>query len=59
MGASQQGHKPGTTVPDSGIVKVPGKPGGATVVQGEPFPPTPKPGDKWVYVQKTPHKKGR
>jgi hypothetical protein len=53
----QQGHKPGTSVPDSGIVKVPGKPEYATVVQGEKFPPTQKPGETWVYDKKTPDSK--
>lgn len=54
---SQKKYTPGTPVPDSGTVKVPGKPGEVTVVKNEPFPPPPAKGDKWVYTRKTPHKK--
>lgn len=37
--------KPGQKVPDSGIYKAGNK--RATMVRGEPAPPTPKPGQKW------------
>lgn len=58
---AKQAHKPGTTVPDSGIVREIGPRGGkqdrhATVVNDEPFPPTTKPGNAWEYVKRTPKK---
>jgi len=57
---SKKTYKPGETVPDSGIAQQIGPRGGkgghATVVSGEPFPPTAKPGSKWVIVKKTPKK---
>lgn len=37
--------RPGQKVPDSGIYSAGGKK--ATMVKGEPAPPTPKPGQKW------------
>ena len=43
--------KPGQIVPDSGIYSTPGRKG--TLVQGEPAPPTPKPGQKWKQVVDT------
>lgn len=54
-------HKPGSTVPKSGIVREIGPRGGigdrhATVVTDEPFPPTSKPGTTWGYVKPTPRK---
>lgn len=44
--------KPGATVPDSGIYRNPSG-GRATMVQGEPAPPTPKPGQTWTQVVDT------
>lgn len=50
MGTKPAGtFKPGTKVPMSGTVTVPGSGVGVTVVKGEPMPPTPKPGQKFVY----------
>lgn len=44
--------RPGHKVPDSGIYKQPsGKK--ATLVEGEPAPPTEKPGQKWTQVVDT------
>lgn len=56
---SEERYKPGQLVPDSGIVREAGPRGGqrdnyATVVQGEPFPPTSGKGNTWVYEKKTP-----
>ena len=54
--------KPGEKVPKSGQVERIGPRGGrkgteATVVKGEPFPPTPESHEKWEYVDITKHKK--
>ena len=43
--------KPGQKVQDSGIYQSGGK--RATMVKGEPAPPTPKPGQKWRQVVDT------
>jgi hypothetical protein len=43
--------KPGQTVPDSGIYRTPGR--RSTLVEGEPAPPTPKPGQTWRQVVDT------
>lgn len=44
--------KPGQKVPDSGIYKTPsGKK--ATMVKGEPAPPTSRPGQKWTQIVDT------
>jgi len=56
--------KPGQKVPKSGQVERIGRRGGrkgteATVVEGEPFPPTPNPGESWEYVDVTKHKKNK
>lgn len=40
--------RPGTSVPDSGIYSTPGR--RATLVRGEPAPPTPKSGQTWKQV---------
>ena len=53
--------KPGEIAPVSGQYEVVGPRGGktgreVTVVRGEPFPPTPKPGQTFVLVDKTKHK---
>ena len=39
--------KPGQKVPDSGIYQSTKSKQRATMVRGEPAPPTPKPGEKW------------
>lgn len=53
--------KPGTKVIDSGIYKEDKSPRRATLVKGEPAPPTSKPGNKWKQVVDTtpPKKKGK
>ena len=56
-------YKPGEKVPDSGQYDVVGPRGGKTnegertAVTGEPFPPTPKPGQKYELADKAKHKK--
>lgn len=52
--------KPGQTAPISGQYGIVGPKCGVTdkertVVQGEPMPPTPKPGQKYVLRDKTRH----
>jgi hypothetical protein len=55
--------KPGTPTPASGQYRPVGPRGGyagpneITSVQGKPLPPTPKPGQSWVNVDPTKHKK--
>jgi hypothetical protein len=49
--------KPGTPAPKSGQVKVPGSKVEVTVVEGKPMPPTPKPGQRYTYVDLTKHAK--
>jgi hypothetical protein len=58
------GLKPGEKAPDSGQYERIGPRGGktnqeVTVVKGEPMPPTPKPNQTYVIVDKTKHKKGK
>ena len=55
-------HKPGTITVVSGQYAVVGPRGGrlgteVTSVQGKPLPPTPKPGQGYVLVDPTQHKK--
>lgn len=55
-------HKPGQPVPRSGQAEIIGPRGGhsgqeRTVTKGEPFPPTPKPGQGYQIVDHTKHKK--
>lgn len=55
-------YKSGNKVPHSGQAEVVGPRGGRTgeertVVEGEPFPPTPKSGQKFEIVDKTKHRK--
>lgn len=50
--------RPGHKVPDSGIYKNPSG-GKATMVQGEPAPPTPKPNQKWTQIVDTNPKNNR
>jgi hypothetical protein len=54
-------HKPGEKAPDSGQYGIVGPRGGktgveVTVSKGETLPPTPKPGQGFVLVDKTKHK---
>jgi hypothetical protein len=53
-------YKPGQTCPTSGQWEIVGPRGGSTekertVVKGEPFPPTPEPGQKYKLVDPTKH----
>lgn len=55
-------YSPGDKAPTSGQYKVVGPRGGdtgreVTVVKGEPFPPTEKPGQKYILTDPTKHKK--
>ncbi len=55
--------KPGTPAPSSGQYRPAGPRGGfvspdeITAVQGRPLPPTTKPGQSWVNVYPTKHKR--
>ncbi|WP_155848798.1 hypothetical protein [Amycolatopsis vancoresmycina] len=49
---------PGTPAPSSGQYKVPGSKTEVTAVKGKPMPPTSKPGQGYVEVDKTKHKNG-
>jgi len=54
-------YKPGQKAPESGQYGVVGPKGGktgteVTVTKGETLPPTPKPGQTFVLVDKTKHK---
>jgi len=58
----KKSFKPGQKIPESGqaeIVNRLGKPTGIerTVVEGKPFPPTPKKNQTYFIVDKTKHKK--
>ncbi|HHY95081.1 MAG TPA: hypothetical protein GX513_08745 [Firmicutes bacterium] len=55
-------HKPGEKAPTSGQYRVVGPRGGdtgreVTSVEGEPLPPTEKPGQKYILTDPTKHKK--
>lgn len=55
-------YKPGETVPRSGQAEIIGPRGGETgnertVTRGEPFPPTPHPGQEYTIVDRTKHRK--
>lgn len=56
-------HKPGEIVPRSGQYREEGPRGGqpssteTTVVEGDRFPPTSKPGRRWQIVDPTKHKR--
>jgi hypothetical protein len=57
-------YKPGQTVPHSGQAEIVGPRGRRTgeertVTRGEPFPPTPKKGQKYVIVDRTKHRSTR
>jgi hypothetical protein len=49
--------KPGTPVPQSGQYKNPQTGNEVTGVQGKPLPPTPRPGQGYVLVDPTKHKR--
>jgi hypothetical protein len=49
----------GTPAPKSGQYKIPGSSTEVTVVEKKPLPPTPKPGQGYVIVDPTKHKKSR
>jgi len=55
--SNKSSHRPGNLAPHSGIYRIIGPRGGATnesertVVRGEPFPPTPRPGQRYVLVR--------
>lgn len=56
--------KPGQTAPKSGQYGIVGPRGGdtgkeRTVTKGEPMPPTPKPGQKYVMNDPTKNKSGK
>ena len=58
--ANKPFHKPGQKAKDSGQYPIVGPRGGdtgkeRTVVKGEPFPPTPKPGQHYGKPDKTKH----
>jgi len=56
-------YKPGQRPPDSAQFKEAGPRGGIigkteiTGIEGKPLPPTSKPGNTWVPVDKTKHKR--
>jgi hypothetical protein len=57
-------YKPGEKVPASGQAEIIGSRGGRTgqertIVRGEHFPPTPKPGQSYQIVDRTRNKSGR
>ena len=59
--AGSETHKPGEKAPQSGQYGIVGPRGGdkgveRTVTKGEPFPPTPEPGDKYKLNDPTKHK---
>lgn len=56
-------YRPGENVPKSGQAEIIGPRGGETgeertVTRGEPFPPTPSSGQRYVIVDPTKHKRG-
>ena len=57
-------QKPGQIAPESGQYGVVGPKGGKTgteitAVEGKTLPPTPKPGQGYILVDKTKHKDGK
>lgn len=57
-------YKPGETAPRSGQYGIVGPRGGQTgeertVTRGEPLPPTPSPGQKFVLTDPTKHRSGK
>jgi hypothetical protein len=57
MGTKGKVLRPGTPAPQSRQYKVPGSKTEVTVVQNKPLPPTPKPGQGFILVDPTKHKK--
>jgi hypothetical protein len=55
--AKQQTFKPGNIAPKSAQYRNTSTGGEVTVTRGEPFPPTPKSGQKYVTADLTKHKK--
>lgn len=58
MAKQQQTYKPGEHAPQSGQYEIVGPRGGQTgsertVVSGEPLPPTPQPGQRYILVDPT------
>ena len=58
--SGKSGYKPGETASRSGQYEIIGPRGGRTgeertVVKGEPFPPTPSPGETYRLVDPTKH----
>jgi hypothetical protein len=62
-GKNPSGLRPGQTAPNSGQYQIIGPRGGRgperTVTQGEPMPPTPKPGSTYTLVDRTNNGAGR
>ncbi len=61
---SDQTYKPGEHAPYSGQVEIVGPRGGRTgaertVVQGEPLPPPPQSGQRYIYVDRSRNGAGR
>lgn len=59
---AKETFKPGQTAPQSGQYEIVGPRGGGTggertVTRGEPFPPTPEPGQEYRIVDPTKHKR--
>ena len=57
-------YRPGEKVPASGQAEIVGNRGGRTgeertVVRGERFPPTPKPGQRFIITDRTRNQSGR
>ncbi len=63
MASTNKPAKPGTPAPSSGQYRPVGPRGGfagsneITAVQGKPLPPTDRPGQAWVNVDPTKHKR--